>query len=49
MWWEELMERYHLKDLGIGRGKILKWDDSAGSGQGPMAGSCERDNKVSGS
>jgi hypothetical protein len=47
MWREDFMERDHLEDLGIGRRKILKWDDSSGSGQGPVAGSCERDNKAS--
>jgi hypothetical protein len=49
MWWEDLMERDHLGELGIDRRKILKWYDSSGSGQGSVAGSYECDNKALGS
>jgi hypothetical protein len=24
-WWEKLRERYHLEDLGIDNGILLKW------------------------
>jgi hypothetical protein len=58
-WWESPKERDHLEDQGVG-GKMgserilgrLAWGcglDSTGSGQGPVAGSCECGDEPSGS
>jgi hypothetical protein len=58
-WWGNLRKRVHLGDLGIDKRILLKWIfrmldvgyglDRAGTGYGQVAGTCEYDNKPSGS
>jgi hypothetical protein len=59
-WWETMKERDHLKDQGADGRMGSKWIlgrsvgggcgvDSPGSGQGPVAGSHEYGDKISGS
>jgi hypothetical protein len=52
-WWESQKERDHVEDKGVdGRMEsewILGTVDLVGSGQGPVAGSCEYGDEPSGS
>jgi hypothetical protein len=57
-WWESQKKRDHSKDRGVDGRMGSKWIlgrlagggvDTAGAGQGPLAGPCEHGDKPSGS